>query len=112
MSGLNRTTGPAGGSTPGFACGIATAGVDGLDTGALRDWLWRKHGILTVAIRHPEVDGLISLDLDGGEAHIQIARENSEGLTLLTSYQEPMDVEAWTRVTFANIGGMRLARMD
>jgi isopenicillin-N epimerase len=43
---------------PGLACGIATFRVDGLDSGALADWLWSRHRILTTAILHDEFDGL------------------------------------------------------
>ncbi len=43
---------------PGFACGIANARVDGLDTGKLNAWLWNERRILTVGIKHDEVDGL------------------------------------------------------
>jgi selenocysteine lyase/cysteine desulfurase len=43
---------------PGFACGIATVQVEGVDTAALRDVLWRDHRILTVAIKHPEFEGI------------------------------------------------------
>lgn len=43
---------------PGFACGVANVRLDGLDTAKLRDWLWEKHHILTVAILHDEFNGL------------------------------------------------------
>ncbi len=42
----------------GFACGIATVEVEGLDTSELRDWLWGEHRILTVAINHAQFTGL------------------------------------------------------
>ncbi len=42
----------------GFACGIATVQVEGIDTGELNSWLWNRHRIFTVAIRHPEFEGL------------------------------------------------------
>jgi selenocysteine lyase/cysteine desulfurase len=44
--------------TPGFACGIANVHVEGLETKALHDWLWKEHHILQVAIKHEEFDGL------------------------------------------------------
>jgi len=37
---------------PGFACGIATVQVDGIDSGDLQRHLWRRHHILTTPIRH------------------------------------------------------------
>jgi len=43
---------------PGLACGIANVHVEGLDTVELRNWLWRKRRILTVAIEHDEFRGL------------------------------------------------------
>jgi len=43
---------------PGFACGIATVQVEGVDTGELNSWLWDKHRILTVGIKHPEFEGI------------------------------------------------------
>ena len=43
---------------PGMACGIATVGLEGVDTTALAQHLWEVHRILTVAIRHPEIDGI------------------------------------------------------
>jgi len=43
---------------PGFAAGIANVEIRGLETGALRDWLWREHRIFTVAINHDEFTGL------------------------------------------------------
>ncbi|MCH7564075.1 MAG: aminotransferase class V-fold PLP-dependent enzyme [Gemmatimonadetes bacterium] len=42
----------------GFACGIATVEVEGIDTSELRDWLWGEHRILTVAINHAQFTGL------------------------------------------------------
>ena len=43
---------------PGFACGIATVQIDGIDTGKLNEWLWQRHRILAVAIKHAEFEGL------------------------------------------------------
>ena len=43
---------------PGYACGIANVQVEGIDTSALRNWLWSKHRIFTVAINHAEFTGL------------------------------------------------------
>ncbi len=43
---------------PGFACGIATVQVEGVDSQALADHLWERHRILTVAIKHPEFEGI------------------------------------------------------
>ena len=43
---------------PAFSCGIATVQVEGIDTLALNNYLWDKHRIITVAIRHDEFEGL------------------------------------------------------
>jgi len=43
---------------PGFACGIATVQIEGIDTAKLNQWLWKNHRILAVAIKHPEFEGL------------------------------------------------------
>ena len=43
---------------PGFACGIATVQIEGVDTGDLRTYLWNDHRILTVPIRHAEFEGI------------------------------------------------------
>jgi len=43
---------------PGLAAGIANVQVTNLETGPLRNWLWQKHRIFTVAINHPEFTGL------------------------------------------------------
>ena len=43
---------------PGFACGIANVGIDGVDTVALRNWLWNEHRIITVSINHAQFQGL------------------------------------------------------
>ena len=43
---------------PGFACGIANVEVEGVDSSALTQWLWKEHGILVVGITHDEFQGL------------------------------------------------------
>jgi len=43
---------------PGFAAGIANVQIKGIDTTALRNWLWGTHKIFTVAINHDEFTGL------------------------------------------------------
>ncbi len=43
---------------PGFSCGIANVQVEGIDTEKLAGWLWDKHKILTVALKHAEFEGL------------------------------------------------------
>jgi len=43
---------------PGFACGIATVEIDGVDSVALADHLWDRYRIFTVGIRHPEFQGI------------------------------------------------------
>lgn len=42
--------------TPGRAGGIATVGIEGIDTEALRKHLWERHKIYTTAIRHRGTD--------------------------------------------------------
>ena len=44
--------------SPGSSYGIANVRLDGIDTGALRAHLWRKHRIYTISIQQEEVDGL------------------------------------------------------
>lgn len=43
---------------PGVAGGIANIRIDGITAGELRNWLWRKHRILTVAIDHEQFEGI------------------------------------------------------
>jgi len=43
---------------PTESVGLGTVGIEGVDTGALRNWLWREHGIYCIAIGHPDVDAL------------------------------------------------------
>jgi selenocysteine lyase/cysteine desulfurase len=43
---------------PGFAAGIANVQITDVETGPLRNWLWREHRIYTVAINHAEFNGL------------------------------------------------------
>ncbi|MGH7539741.1 MAG: aminotransferase class V-fold PLP-dependent enzyme, partial [Gemmatimonadota bacterium] len=43
---------------PGFACGIATVEIEGIEPAALHAWLWEKHRIYTTPITHPEFRGL------------------------------------------------------
>lgn len=43
---------------PGVAGGIANVAIEGIDTGELRNWLWREHKILTVAIKHEQFEGI------------------------------------------------------
>lgn len=43
---------------PRFSCGIATVELVGVDSTKLADWLWNRHRILTVAIHHPQFQGL------------------------------------------------------
>ena len=42
---------------PGFACGIATVEVVGVDSRELSSYLWDQHRILTVGINHAEFQG-------------------------------------------------------
>jgi selenocysteine lyase/cysteine desulfurase len=43
---------------PEFSCGIATVEIEGIDSVALNEHLWDRHGIIAVAIRHDEFEGL------------------------------------------------------
>ena len=43
---------------PEFSCGIANVQIEGLDAEKLASWLWDRHRILTVAIKHAEFEGL------------------------------------------------------
>lgn len=43
---------------PGFAYGIATVQIDGVDSTELADHLWETHRIFVVAIKHPEFEGI------------------------------------------------------
>ncbi|HSM04845.1 MAG TPA: aminotransferase class V-fold PLP-dependent enzyme [Longimicrobiales bacterium] len=43
---------------PGFACGIANVEIDGVASTDLRNHLWERHRIFTVAINHAEFQGI------------------------------------------------------
>jgi len=43
---------------PEFSCGIATVQIEGVDSGELNAYLWKRHRIITTAIKHPEFEGL------------------------------------------------------
>ncbi|HSM60752.1 MAG TPA: aminotransferase class V-fold PLP-dependent enzyme [Longimicrobiales bacterium] len=43
---------------PGFACGIANVGIEGVDPAALIAHLWDRHRIISVAIKHDEFQGI------------------------------------------------------
>lgn len=43
---------------PGFAAGIATVQVDGLDSSDLVSHLWKQHRIIVVPIKHDEFEGV------------------------------------------------------
>jgi selenocysteine lyase/cysteine desulfurase len=38
--------------------GLGTVGIEGVDTAALRNWLWERHKIYCIAIGHPDVQAL------------------------------------------------------
>lgn len=44
--------------SPEFSCGIGNIQLEGVDTGALNQWLWKEHKIISVAIKHPQFEGL------------------------------------------------------
>ncbi len=43
---------------PGLACGLANVQILGVDSAQLSDYLLNKYNILTVAIKHPEFEGI------------------------------------------------------
>ncbi|MCJ7630454.1 MAG: aminotransferase class V-fold PLP-dependent enzyme [Longimicrobiales bacterium] len=43
---------------PEFSCGIGNVQLAGVDSGALSQWLWQEHKIITVAIKHAQFEGL------------------------------------------------------
>ncbi|UCC71250.1 MAG: aminotransferase class V-fold PLP-dependent enzyme, partial [Gemmatimonadota bacterium] len=43
---------------PGFACGIATVEIEGVDPSDLTSWLWNEHKIIVTPIKHPEFQGI------------------------------------------------------
>lgn len=43
---------------PGYACGIATVEIDGIDPGNLSGWLWNEHKIRTIPIVHEDFQGI------------------------------------------------------
>jgi len=43
---------------PGAAAGIATVELEGIEPGALTDWLWRRHRIIVTPIVHAEFRGI------------------------------------------------------
>lgn len=43
---------------PGYACGIATVDIEGIDPGDLFGWLWNEHQIRTTPIVHEEFQGI------------------------------------------------------
>ena len=43
---------------PGFACGIASFRIKGVDCGQLSGWLWRDHRILTTTMKHADFEGV------------------------------------------------------
>ncbi len=43
---------------PGFACGLATVQIEGIDPGDLAGYLWQQHRIIVVGIKHDEFEGI------------------------------------------------------
>ncbi len=43
---------------PGFACGIATVEIEGIEPTDLAGWLWENHHIIVTPINHPQFRGL------------------------------------------------------
>ena len=43
---------------PEFSCGIGNFTVEGVDVAALQKYLWERHRIFAVAIKHPEFEGI------------------------------------------------------
>ena len=43
---------------PAFSCGIGNIQMEGVDSRDLSNWLWDQFRIITVAIKHPEFEGI------------------------------------------------------
>ena len=43
---------------PRFSCAIGNVQIDGIDSARLNEYLWTKHRIFTVAIKHPAFEGI------------------------------------------------------
>ena len=43
---------------PSCSCGLTTIEVEGIDSRALRDYLWERHRIIVRPINHPAVAGI------------------------------------------------------
>jgi len=43
---------------PRYSCGIGTVQIEGTDSTALRSHLYEKHSIFTIALKHPEFEGI------------------------------------------------------
>jgi selenocysteine lyase/cysteine desulfurase len=43
---------------PEFSCCIANVQLEGVDSGALTQWLWQAHRIIVVPIKHADFEGL------------------------------------------------------
>jgi len=43
---------------PGFACGLATVQIVGVDSLAVARYLWKKHRIIVTGVKHAEVEGI------------------------------------------------------
>ncbi|MCG8608866.1 aminotransferase class V-fold PLP-dependent enzyme [bacterium] len=43
---------------PGFACGLATVQIEGIDTVEVGKYMWNKHRIIVTPIKHDEFEGL------------------------------------------------------
>jgi len=43
---------------PEFSCGLATVQIEGVDSGALADHLWKRHRIIVAPIKHAEFEGV------------------------------------------------------
>jgi len=43
---------------PGFACGIATVELQGVESNELAEWLWKEHKIFVVGIQHEDFTGI------------------------------------------------------
>ncbi len=43
---------------PEFSCGLANVELVDMDPARLNNWLWKEHRIITVAIKHPEFQGI------------------------------------------------------
>ncbi len=66
---------------PDQSCGMATLGIEGIDSGVLRKHLWGKHRIFVTAIKFEEIDGIrVSPNVYTTPIEIDVFCEAMEGV--------------------------------